>query len=149
MIKLKGTKKELFFEIIRFLIVGGTATIVEYGLFALLNSLIGFNPFMTGLCQAIAFLVSLLVNWFLSIIFVYKNVEDKEKSRSFKSFLIFALIGLIGMAISSLGVALGELIPATGFNILGNDLRTWIVKCILTLIVLVWNYLGRKIFIFK
>ena len=91
MLKIKGTKKELFFEILRFLLVGGTATIVEYGIFALLNGLLGFNPFLTGLWQAIAFTISLLVNWFLSIIFVYKNVENKEKSRSFKSFLILKL----------------------------------------------------------
>ena len=149
MLKIKGTKKELFFEILRFLLVGGTATIVEYGIFALLNGLLGFNPILTGLWQAIAFTVSLLVNWFLSIIFVYKNVENKEKSRSFKSFVIFALIGLIGMAISSGGVALGELLPKLNIMILGNDLRTWIVKCIFTCIVLVWNYIGRKIFIFK
>ena len=149
MLKIKGTKKELFFEILRFLLVGGTATIVEYGIFALLNGLLGFNPILTGLWQAIAFTISLLVNWFLSIIFVYKNVENKEKSRSFKSFLIFALIGLIGMAISSGGVALGELLPKLNITILGNDLRTWLVKCTFTCIVLVWNYIGRKIFIFK
>ncbi len=157
---MKETKKELFFEILRFLIVGGTATIVEYVIFNLLTnyvltpSLFNSVPLSDGFSQAVAFAISLLVNWFLSIIFVYKNVTNKEESRSFKSFIIFTVIGLIGLAISSIGVALGgQIVPAITIfgkeELFGTGFNTWLVKCVMTLIVLVWNYIGRKIFIFK
>lgn len=147
----KETKKELFFEIIRFLIVGGTATLVEYVLFALLSRLFPFFELnFFNFNQAIAFTISLLVNWFLSIIFVYKNVKNKEESRSLQSFIIFAIIGIVGLIISSSGIALGEKIfNPTNIIIFGKDLTTWIIKCILTIIVLIFNYILRKILIFK
>lgn len=160
----KETKKELFFEIIRFLIVGGTATIVDYLIYYLFREVLLPARLLSGntfwdlisliLATAFGFIGGLIVNWVLSIHFVFKHVKDKEASRSKKSFLIFTLIGLIGLGITELGMSFGvPLLPdivlfsySTLFNL---PLKEWLMKCIMTCIVLIWNYVGRKIFVFK
>ena len=156
---IKQTKKQLFWEIFRFLIVGGTATIVDYGIsylfytWLLPPSLIG-KTFSIIISTALGFGVGLAVNWVLSITFVYKQVSDEKKARSTKSFFVFTAIGLIGLAITEVGMYLGvTFLPSVTIfgstKFLGEEWIWWISKVVMTCIVLVWNYVGRKLLIFK
>ena len=155
----KQSKKSLFYEILRFLLVGGTATVFDYAVAYLFYHLI-LPPSRIGgtlslvLSTAFGFGVGLAVNWILSVCFVFRNVKDKKKSRSGKSFLMFTLIGLIGLGLTELGMHLGvsclpeiSLFGSAAF--LGISWTWWISKVAMTCIVLVWNYLGRKLFIFR
>lgn len=155
----KQSKKSLFYEILRFLLVGGTATVFDYAVAYLFYHLI-LPPDRIGgtlslvLSTAFGFGVGLAVNWILSVCFVFRNVKDKKKSRSGKSFLMFTLIGLIGLGLTELGMHLGvsclpeiSLFGSAAF--LGISWTWWISKVAMTCIVLVWNYLGRKLFIFR
>lgn len=159
----KQTKKELFWEIFRFLLVGGTATLVDYFVFWIFDGLL-FPLFMPTtavwhtvslvLATALGFCVGLAVNWILSVTFVFKHVKDEVEAKSKKSFAIFTIIGIIGLVITEFGiillVALFPEITLFGVKELFNTAwEKWIAKVIMTCIVLVWNYLGRKIFIFK
>ncbi len=160
----KMTKKQLLLEILRFLIVGGFATLVDYAVFylfrkwllppALIEGSGGWDTASLVIATALGFCAGLTVNWILSVRFVFRNVKDKEKSRSKKSFAVFALIGLIGLGITELGMHLGvsflpeiKLFSTTSF--LGLAWKEWIMKVVMTCLVLVWNYLGRKLFVFK
>ena len=156
---MQQTKKQLFWEIFRFLIVGGTATIVDYAIsyvfyhWLLPPNLIGLTLSLI-ISTAAGFCVGLVVNWLLSITFVFKQVTDEKKSKSSKSFLIFAVIGLIGLGLTEVGMHLGvkflpeiTLFGATEF--LGEAWKWWISKVVMTCTVLVWNYVGRKLLIFK
>ena len=155
---VKQTKKQLLWEIFRFLVVGGTATIVDYAVSYLFYTWL-LTPSLVGeiwaliISTALGFCAGLVVNWFLSILFVFKNVRDKKESRSGKSFLKFALIGVIGLGISLLGMQLVRVIPS--FSLFGvntflhEEWKWWMMKVVMTLIVLVWNYVGRKLFVFK
>ena len=103
---------------------------------------------------AAGFCVGLVVNWLLSITFVFKQVTDEKKSKSSKSFLIFAVIGLIGLGLTEVGMHLGvKFLPEiTLFGVtefLGEAWKWWISKVVMTCTVLVWNYVGRKLLIFK
>lgn len=161
--KIKQTKTQLFWEIFRFLLVGGTATVLDYIVFylfrqwilpgALVDSDI-WDIISLTIATALGFVVGLIVNWVLSVKFVYRAVRNKEEAASKKSFLIFTVIGLIGLGLTELGVVLLvwvfpeiTIVNVTGF--LGLPWEEWFAKVIMTCIVLVWNYLGRKIFIFK
>ena len=155
----KQSAKSLFWEIVRFLIVGGTATLVDYLIsylfyqWILPPALIG-EPFSLVLSPALGFCVGLAVNWILSVRFVFRNVKDKEKSRSKASFLLFATIGVIGLGITELGMYLGvKLLPEitlfSSATFLGTEWKWWIMKVSMTCLVLVWNYIGRKLFVFK
>lgn len=85
---------------------------------------------------------------------MFRNVKDKEKSRSKASFLLFATIGVIGLGITELGMYLGvKLLPEitlfSSATFLGTEWKWWIMKVSMTCLVLVWNYIGRKLFVFK
>lgn len=155
----KQTKKQLFWEIFRFLLVGGTATIVDYAAayvfyhWLLPPSIIGQTPSLI-ISTAVGFCFGLTVNWLLSITFVFRQVTDEKASRSKKSFLIFTIIGLIGLAITEVGMHLGvtmlpEITIFKTTEFLGEAWKWWISKVVMTCIVLVWNYVGRKVLVFK
>ncbi len=155
----KQTKKELFLEICRFLLVGGTATIADYLVHALLQGVflplfIKSEGWQTFLATACGFCAGLFVNWLLSVKFVFQQVKNKEEASSKKSFFLFTVIGVIGLALTEVGVLLliGILPNFTlfgGDKFLGVYWSTWLSRAIMTCIVLVWNYVGRKLFIFK
>lgn len=160
---IKQTKTQLLMEILRFLVVGGTATIADYFVFWLLDGLLlPLIPLEAGwwtttalvIATAFGFVTGMLVNWALSVSFVFKAVRNKEEATSKKSFMIYIVICLIGLGLTQLGVLLlSKIIPEFslfGFTgILGTSWAKWVAKVITTCVVLVWNYLGRKIFIFK
>lgn len=143
----KQKRKELFKEILRFLIVGGLATVFDYLAFFLFREvLLPKNSICLGISTAIGFIVGLIVNYILSIIYVYKN--GREKGKSVKAFIIFTIVGVIGLLITEGGMYLGDIMY---FYIDGtyHGMPEILMKCIMTGIVLVWNYVGRKILIFK
>ena len=160
--ELKQTKKELFWEIFRFLLVGGTATLVDYFVFWIFDGLL--FPIISHaawwmtvsliLSTAFGFCAGLIVNWLLSVSFVFKQVKNKEEATSKKSFVIFTVIGVIGLIITEVGIlALVAILPEFSLfgtsALLGTSWAKWLAKVIMTCIVLVWNYIGRKIFVFK
>lgn len=156
---LKQTKKEIFWEIFRFLLVGGCATVCDYLVHALvenvLHTLTGWTTAALWIATASGFLVGMLINWVLSIVFVFRAVRNRKKATSKKSFLIFVLISLIGLALTLVGVWFLKIYVIPEFALfktatfLGVTWNEWVAKAIMTCIVLVWNYIGRKIFIFK
>ena len=153
----KQTIRQLVWEIFRFLLVGGVATLADYFVFWLFDAWIfpvAWGTVALVLSTALGFCVGLIVNWVLSVRFVFRETEEKISVHAKKPFLTFALIGLIGLLITELGVVL--LVWAfPSFTLFGNATllgtawEKWFAKAIMTFLVLVWNYLGRKIFIFR
>ena len=156
------TKKELFWEIFRFLLVGGTATVVDYAVFYLFRQgLLPETLFDGGVWNVISLIIAtafgfcagLVVNWILSVKFVFRAVKNKEEAHSKKGFAIFSVIGLIGLGLTELGMLLlVHIFPTiTLFGVTEFLLpwEEWLAKIIMTCIVLVFNYVGRKIFVFK
>lgn len=146
----KQNKKQLLAEIGRFLLIGGFATIVDYALFYLFNLVI-----LTGLKENInlaistfiGFVSGLIINWVFSARFVYRY----NKKTTNKQFLLYLLICIVGLGLTELGMLLAS--PA--FDkfyltiIIKFDFWKLFFKCLMTLIVLILNYLGRKFLIFK
>lgn len=140
-------------EIIRFVIVGGTATVIDYFVMGL--TLYCFNPTLyphfyqvwigggepstiaAVISTSVGFITSVIFNYTLSILFVFK---EKGCARSAYGFLLFTTLAFGGLLINSSGMYLG-------YDIL--ELNEWLVKTIFTLIVMVYNYTTRKIFLFK
>ncbi|MBQ8295202.1 MAG: GtrA family protein [Clostridia bacterium] len=155
---VKQTKKQLFWEIFRFLLVGGTATVIDY-----LTSYLFYTwllpPELIGsvlsliLSTALGFCVGLTVNWFLSVYFVFRAVKNREEANSKKGFVTFTLVGLVGLAVSVLGMQLVNVLPSitlfSSTTFLMEEWKWWLMKCVMTCIVLVWNYVGRKLLVFK
>jgi putative flippase GtrA len=150
---MKQSKKELILEMIRFLIVGGIATLVDYAVFYFCN-LIVFKALDTNLnlilSTALGFTVGLLTNWFLQK-FVYRYIT-KRQTRSKAVFIKFVVISLIGLLITELGINIAAPIyPTLELTIFNITFQFWklFMKVLMTCVVLVFNYIGRKYFVFK
>ncbi len=153
-IKLEKKYPRLF-EIIRFLFIGGLATILDMCVMAMIiyfpnAELFGgkfYNVFLdkeaangaiVALGTAAGFLSGLIFNYIFSVIFVYKG--DNSSAKTGKGFLTFVVLSLAGLTIQTLGVYVGYKV----FNV-----NEWIMKIIFVFVVLVFNYFTRKKFIFN
>lgn len=152
--------KRMILEIIRFLLVGGLATLLDWGVSflvkAILPSIMVNSWDVSGtISTACGFIVGLFVNYFLSIIFVYKDKKDENEGKSVKDFLVFALIGVLVLLFQFLLIYLVNdllFVKAMKFETILIGELTWgyiIAKVLATAIGLVLNYIFRKLFIFK
>ena len=151
---MKQNKKELSLEILRFLIVGGLATLVDYLVTWVFKNYICQNlevNLAVFIYTAAGFTAGLFTNWFLQK-FVYRYIT-KDQQRSIFVFFKFVVLSLIGFGITWLGMRLSEPIHAKvlfDFWFLHDiQLWFWVFKVVLTIIVLIINYIGRKLFVFN
>lgn len=152
-IKNYFTKHKKLGEVVRFLIIGGTATIIDFLVTGLTEYIIDRNQFESFidvfinspnlststviLGSAIGFTVGLIFNYVFSILFVY---EDLGNSQTVKGFLLFLFLSIAGLIINLIGLyMLYDLLK----------INQWIAKIVMTILVLIYNYLSRKYFIFK
>ena len=146
---MQQNKNDIVREIVRFVIVGGLCTVVDYSIFNLVilkNLDVTLNLFIS---TTLGFLAGLLVNWSLQK-FVYRYL-DESQTKSKKVFLKFFIISVIGLGITQLGILLAEPIYDTYYwtIIITFDFWKLFMKCLMTGIVLVFNYLCRKFYVFK
>ncbi|MBQ4357170.1 MAG: GtrA family protein [Acholeplasmatales bacterium] len=151
---MKQNRKELSLEILRFLIVGGLATLVDYLVTWVFKNYICQNlevNLAVFIYTAAGFTAGLFTNWFLQK-FVYRYIT-KDQQRSMFVFFKFVVLSLIGFGITWLGMRLSEPIHAKvlfDFWFLHDiQLWFWVFKVVLTIIVLIMNYIGRKLFVFN
>lgn len=123
-----------FTQLIRYVIVGGLAFIVDYSLLYLLTEYVGIHYLFSA---TISFIAGLIINYLLSIHWVFR--QSKLKNRMWE-FIIFAIIGLVGLGINNLFLYL-----LTQYL----HLHYLISKLITTTIVMLWNFLGRRIILFN
>lgn len=149
---MKQTKKEIFYEILRFLIVGGIATICDYAVFYFCNLVVFKNINQTAnlvLSTFLGFTTGLIVNWILQK-FVYKYINDSQ-TKSKKVFIKFVVVSLIGLGLTELGIYLASpLYDKVYWHIIFKfDFWKLFFKMLMTVIVLIWNYIARKIYVFR
>lgn len=82
--------KTLFWEFMRYVVVGGIAFLVDFGTLVACQELL-FKAYAWGVYVATAFgfLTGLVTNYVLSILFVFIQAKDRGKGRSFGAFVVF------------------------------------------------------------
>ena len=131
-----------FIKIILYLFVGGTAALVEWGLFYLFfyNLLVGLGlsvDSLTLVATALAFALSTLYHYFLGNILVFDSGSKYNKGKELSLVFLVSIMGLVFNLI---------------FMYLFVGLFNWqpmFAKVITSCIVVVWNYLSRKNWIFR
>lgn len=133
--------KQLIGEFLRYVIVGGLAFVADFSALVAAQELV-LKQYTWGVYAAtvVGFVVGLVVNYALSLSFVFTQEKDRGKGRSFGAFVAFGIIGLIGLGWMELGMWIGVELLTLNYKI---------VKIFITGVVLMWNYLGRKILIFN
>ena len=119
--------------------VGGVSALVEWAVFSLLEYLLDM-PYL--LATILAFIFSTTTNWFLGRTFTFKESAYKDKKAK-EIFLVF-LVSAIGLGFNLLLMYL--FVDVFGMNT--NLLKT-IAKILSTGIVFIWNFLSRKLWIYK
>ena len=120
-------------KIIKYAFVGGVAAVVDISLFVIFAKILEFNYLFVGF---VTFLLATLVNYVLSIRFVFQSGSKHSKRKEV----------LLVYTVSAVGLGLNLLVLFVSHEIFLIELT--VSKLISTGIVFFWNYLGRKHFIF-
>ncbi len=162
----KKTKKEkLIKQILKFGVVGGLAFLIDFIVYTIVLSLLDweYGYLVAGFA---GFTVSLIFNYLASMAFVFERKENADKK---KEFAVFLLLSLVGMGINTLVLwlcvdviyehthwvqastaAIFDLLAGIGIHVASvTDLAALIAKCVATGVVMVYNFISRKIFLEK
>ena len=128
----KLLKNPKLWEIFRFGVNGGVCFLVDAAIMLLLMN---FTPLPDWVCIGIGFTVSVILNYILCLVWVFKGAGKQD----LKSQIVF-----IGSSV--IGLGLTEVLMLFALNVLFmNEL---ISKIIVTLIVMVWNYFMKRLAIY-
>ncbi len=135
-----GKTNNTLIQFFRYIFVGGFATIVDWGISALLFYVI-FGQRYPVAANSLSFAAGLIVNYLLSTFWIFR--ESKVKSK-IAEFMGFALIGLVGLLITA-GITLlfKHLLIET------TSAYQIIAKITATAVSFLWNFGARKIFLFS
>ena len=126
--------RKLIEQIIKFGFVGFLCFFIDYGIMVFLTEIAGLVYLISS---GISFTVSVVVNYLLSVTFVFET--DKNKNR-ISEFIIFVFLSVIGLGIN-------QACMWFGVEILGVSYL--IVKIGATAVVMVYNFISRKMVIEK
>lgn len=124
--------QKLLAQIAKFGVVGVIAFVIDYGLLALLTEAFGVNYLVSA---TISFTVSVVFNYVASMRYVFTHKEGMSRRRE---FIIFVVLSVIGLALND-GIVLT-------LNA-GLGLEANIAKICATALVMVYNFVTRKIFL--
>lgn len=167
-------KKSKGRELVRFIICGIAATIIDYLICQLVVLICqnGINQYaIIAISTFFGFVGGTVVNYFISTFWVYQNVDKDVKSKSPKFILIFVILSLISTALSIGVMMLSNLITTSIWGEAGNIVNVSIIDlikkygiafltqqsfwiyfvsfCIRVVISLAFNYVTRKVFLYK
>ena len=117
----------------RYFFVGGTAAVVDIGLFWLFAKRLGMPYIAVGIAT---FVLATLVNYWLSIRFVF--VSGQRLRRRWEVAMVFV--------VSAAGLAFNSAILWLAVEMLHFELM--VAKLAATGVVFFWNYFARRILIF-
>ena len=139
-------KKSRTAEVIRFALTGGICFAVELAVLILLKGRLGID---TLIATPIAFLVSVILNYLLCVLWVFRGAKNTGAGAK-AGFLITSLIGL---GLNELLMLLFRLILGEESVILTLGTKTvkmyMLNKCLATLIVMIWNYFSKRAVLYR
>lgn len=130
-------RKSLAGQFVRYLVTGGLAFIVDFGLFALCLYVFDWHYLLANLVGLVA---GLVLNYAMSIVWVFTACKRTLEKQKVAEFVLFALVGIAGVGINQLLMYL----MVDGFSL--NEMLSKIVAAAL---VLMWNFGARKLLLFK
>ena len=125
----KDPTDDIFLQLFRYVFVGGTAFVVDFGFLYFFSDICGIYL----ISAVLSFIISVLVNYIMSTKWVFN--QDNIDNR-FVEFNLFILISTIGLVFT-------EILLYFFTDIIG--LYYLISKIISAIIVLFWNFLARRV----
>ena len=125
--------KKLIIQLIKFGIVGVIATLIDLAVLMLLKEFMRVDVLAAS---AVAFSVSVIANYILSMLFVFKSRGNSKV----KEFLVFVILSIGGLLLNQFIMWLGTEIMTAYY--------LW-VKAFALVFVPIYNFITRKIFLEK
>ena len=127
-------------QFISYFFVGGVAAIVEWVMFFIFANVLQINYFVS---TVIAFIFSTTANWILGRITTFKDNNTYKDKKAKEAFLVF-FVSAIGLLFNLILMYL--FVTVMGFD---SSLGKTLSKIAATGIVFIWNFLIRKLVIYK
>ena len=127
-------------QFISYFFVGGVAAIVEWVMFFIFANVLQINYFVS---TVIAFIFSTTANWILGRITTFKDNNTYKDKKAKEAFLVF-IVSAIGLLFNLILMYL--FVTVMGFD---SSLGKTLSKIAATGIVFIWNFLIRKLVIYK
>lgn len=124
--------KNLIAQFMKFGVVGVIAFFIDYGLLAFCTEVLNINYLVSA---TIGFTVSVVFNYLASMRYVFTHKEDMSRTREFVIFVVLSIAGLL----------INNACMWAGVELL--HIHYLIVKIGATAVVMVWNFVTRKIFL--
>ena len=125
--------KKLIIQLIKFGIVGVIATLIDLAVLMLLKEFMHVDVLVAS---AVAFSVSVIANYILSMLFVFKSKGNSKV----KEFLVFVILSIGGLLLNQFIMWIGTEIMTAYY--------LW-VKAFALVFVPIYNFITRKIFLEK
>ena len=124
--------RKLIEQIMKFGVVGVIAFIIDFGVMVFLTEVFGIDPVISA---TVSFIISVIFNYAASMRYVFSHREGMSRTRE---FIIFVVLSAIGLGIN-------DMLIWAGTDLASFDYR--LVKIFATAVVMVWNFVTRKIFL--
>ena len=124
--------RKLIEQIMKFGVVGVIAFVIDFGVMVVLTEVFGIDPVISA---TVSFIISVIFNYAASMRYVFSHREGMSRTRE---FIIFVVLSAIGLGIN-------DLLIWAGTDLASFDYR--LVKIFATAVVMVWNFVTRKIFL--
>lgn len=131
---LKNRTDKTAIQFLRYIFVGGVAFLVDFGSLYVFTDLLGIFYLISA---AVAFILGLITNYFLSISWVFNRRTLGNKTIEFS---VFTIIGIIGLGLNELFI---------WFFTAELNFYYLISKILAAIIILFWNFFARKITLFR
>ena len=137
----KNGKSAFGAEILRFALTGGVCFLVEFAALVLLRDGLGLD---TLVATPIAFLVSVILNYLLCVVWVFQGTRDAGAAAK-AGFILTSVAGLFlneGFMLLFRLLFGEDTVVAT---LMGRAVSMYMInKCLATGLVMIWNYITKK-----
>lgn len=124
--------KTLLAQLAKFGVVGVVATVIDFGVMNVLHYGMHLDILIAN---TVGFIISLIFNYLASMTFVFEHREGMSRRHEFAIFVVLSIIGLL--LNDGIVVALNK----------GLALEANLAKIAATALVMIYNFVTRKIFL--
>ena len=137
--------KKLMEQILKFGVVGFICFLIDFGITTGFTNIFGVHYFIS---KFLGFVISAIVNYLLSIKYVFTEKKEMDKKKEFTVFLILSAFGLLINEIV-MYVCIDGAYAHSAFlqENISDGLMVSISSIIATGIVMVYNFISRKLFL--
>lgn len=124
--------RDITAQIIKFVFVGGTATLLDFVILYYMHYQMGMNHFTAA---TFAFTIATFYNYYMSMKYVFKSKFDE--STRHKEIIAFFVLSIIGLLITLAGLAV---------FVDWMRMDVMIAKVLVGVLVMIFNFVTRKIY---